>query len=147
MEIDIRPMAAGDLEASAELEAMCFTTPWSLQAFRDSLDKPDIYMFYVAYMEGKLAAQAGLILSFDEADVTNVAVRPEYRKKGVASELLVELMKAGSLRGVRNYSLEVRAGNLPAIALYEKLGFKTEGLRKGFYREPVEDALIMWKRS
>ena len=147
METEIRPMSENDLEASAELEAMCFSTPWSLQAFKDSLDKPDIYLFRVAYLGDELVAQAGLIMSFDEADVVNVAVKPEYRKRGIASGLLNELMRAGSERGVKDYTLEVRAGNHGAIALYEKLGFKTEGIRKDFYREPVEDALIMWKRS
>ena len=140
-------MSENDLEASAELEAMCFSTPWSLQAFKDSLDKPDIYLFRVAYLGDELVAQAGLIMSFDEADVVNVAVKPEYRKRGIASGLLNELMRAGSERGVKDYTLEVRAGNHGAIALYENLGFKTEGIRKDFYREPVEDALIMWKRS
>ena len=147
METEIRPMSENDLEASAELEAMCFSTPWSLQAFKDSLDKPDIYLFRVAYLGDELVAQAGLIMSFDEADVINVAVKPEYRKQGIASGLLNELMRAGSERGVNDYTLEVRAGNHGAIALYEKLGFKSEGIRKDFYREPVEDALIMWKRS
>ncbi len=147
METEIRPMSENDLEASAELEAMCFSTPWSLQAFKDSLDKPDIYLFRVAYLGDELVAQAGLIMSFDEADVVNVAVKPEYRKRGIASGLLNELMRAGSARGVKDYTLEVRAGNHAAIALYENLGFKTEGIRKDFYREPVEDALIMWKRS
>ncbi|MCR5011915.1 MAG: ribosomal protein S18-alanine N-acetyltransferase [Lachnospiraceae bacterium] len=147
METEIRPMSENDLEASAELEAMCFSTPWSLQAFKDSLDKPDIYLFRVAYLGDELVAQAGLIMSFDEADVVNVAVKPEYRKRGIASGLLNELMRAGSERGVKDYTLEVRAGNHGAIALYENLGFKTEGIRKDFYREPVEDALIMWKRS
>ena len=147
METEIRPMSENDLEASAELEAMCFSTPWSLQAFKDSLDKPDIYLFRVAYLGDELVAQAGLIMSFDEADVVNVAVKPEYRKQGIASGLLNELMRAGSERGVNDYTLEVRAGNHGAIALYEKLGFKSEGIRKDFYREPVEDALIMWKRS
>ena len=147
MEIEIRPMAEMDLEASAGLEAMCFSTPWSLQAFRESLDKPDIYLFHVAYMENELVAQAGLIMSFDEADVVNVAVKPEYRKQGIAYDLLTELMQAGNARGIKDYTLEVRAGNRAAAALYEKLGFKTEGIRKNFYREPVEDALIMWKRS
>ena len=147
MEIDIRPMTADGLTASAELETMCFSTPWSIQAFKDSLDKPEIYLFRVAYIGSELVAQAGLILSFDEADVVNVAVKPEYRKNGIAFELLNELMKAGSEKGVKDFTLEVRAGNQAAIALYEKLGFKTEGIRKDFYREPVEDALIMWKRS
>ena len=147
METEIRPMSENDLEASAELEAMCFSTPWSLQAFKDSLDKPDIYLFRVAYLGDELVAQAGLIMSFDEADVVNVAVKPEYRKRGIASGLLYELMRAGSERGVKDYTLEVRAGNHGAIALYENLGFKSEGIRKDFYREPVEDALIMWKRS
>ena len=79
--------------------------------------------------------------------MVNVAVKPEYRKRGIASGLLNELMRAGSERGVKDYTLEVRAGNHGAIALYENLGFKSEGIRKDFYREPVEDALIMWKRS
>ena len=67
METEIRPMSENDLEASAELEAVCFSTPWSLQAFKDSLDKPDIYLFRVAYLGDELVAQAGLIMSFDEA--------------------------------------------------------------------------------
>lgn len=140
-------MTAEDLTASAELETMCFSTPWSLQAFKDSLDKPEIYLFRVAYIGSELVAQAGLIFSLDEADVVNVAVKPEYRKNGIAFELLNELMKAGREKGVKDFTLEVRAGNQAAITLYEKLGFKTEGIRKDFYREPVEDALIMWKRS
>ncbi|MGN1170141.1 MAG: GNAT family N-acetyltransferase, partial [Lachnospiraceae bacterium] len=77
---------------------------------------------------------------------TNVAVHPDCRNRGIAGVMLAELLHRGSLMGIEAFTLEVRAGNGSAIRLYEKAGFVTEGIRKGFYDEPKEDALIMWKR-
>ena len=82
-----------------------------------------------------------------DADITNVMVREDHRRAGIAEEMLKELMERSKEIGARNFTLEVRASNLPAIRLYEKLGFKSEGVRPGFYEHPKEDAVIYWIRS
>ena len=105
--------------------------------------KETIYL--VAYEKDILAGYCGLLQSFDEADITNVAVVEKFRKKGVATELLEQLFLRGYERGIENFTLEVRVGNAPAIHLYEKLGFERSGIRPNFYEKPKEDALIMWK--
>ena len=105
--------------------------------------KETIYL--VAYEKEILAEYCGLLQSFDEADITNVAVVEKFRGKGVATELLEQLFLRGYERGIENFTLEVRVGNAPAIHLYEKLGFERSGIRPNFYEKPKEDALIMWK--
>ena len=125
--LEIRAMQAEDLEAVVRTESQIFSRPWSRKGFEDALrQKETIYL--VAYEKDILAGYCGLLQSFDEADITNVAVVEKFRKKGVATELL-----------------EVRVGNAPAIHLYEKLGFERSGIRPNFYEKPKEDALIMWK--
>ena len=145
MEYEIRPMTYADLDDVASIEAATFSEPWTKKDFEDALENP-FYLYYVATVEGNVIATAGLIITIDEATVTNVAVLGEYRKNGVAYRLLRELMAAGHEVGVESFTLEVRSGNAPAIGLYEKLGFVNEGIRPGFYDKPKEDALIYWKR-
>nr|WP_308627189.1 ribosomal protein S18-alanine N-acetyltransferase [uncultured Eisenbergiella sp.] len=142
----IRRMVRDDLTQAASLEQKCFgTDAWSLQAFADALE--DANALYLSGMEeGTLVAYCGIWKSFEDGDITNVAVEEIHRKKGYARQLLKQLMKEASLSGVENFTLEVRESNLPAIRLYESLGFVTEGVRKDFYRNPKENALIMWKR-
>ena len=89
----------------------------------------------------------GLLRSFDEADVMNVAVAPDFRNRGVGRRMLQELMRRGTGRGIRRYTLEVRQSNDAAIHLYEKLGFASVGIRKNFYEKPTEAAVIMWTSS
>ena len=96
--------------------------------------------------EGRLIACCGIWQSFEDGDITNVAVEEGSRRKGCARRLLLELMRRAKLCGVENFTLEVRESNLPAVRLYESLGFTVEGNRKNFYRDPAENALIMWKR-
>ena len=84
---------------------------------------------------------------FGEGEITNVAVHPDFRGAGIAGRMFGTLIEESLLRGMTAFTLEVRAGNLPAIALYRKFGFGTEGVRAGFYENPVEDALIMWRRE
>ena len=88
----------------------------------------------------------GLWKSFEEADICNVAVREGYRRQGVARRMLLFLMDLGSRAGIERYTLEVRRSNLPALRLYEKLGFSVEAVRRNFYENPAEDALLLWKR-
>ena len=92
-----------------------------------------------------LAGCCGVWLSFEEGEIMNVAVRKEYRRKGVAGRLMKELLSRAEKRGAARFILEVREGNLPAIRLYESLGFLHAGRRRNFYSDPAEDALIMIK--
>ncbi len=129
----------------AEIEAAVFSEPWSYQSFLDTLGK-EIYTFYVALCDGKVVGMAGLIKSCDEATVTNVAIIKEWRRQNIAENLLSELMNDAKKKGTVNFTLEVRESNKAAICLYEKLGFRNEGRRPGFYTKPNEAALIYWKR-
>ena len=145
--MEIRRMRREDLTQAAALEEKCFgADAWSMQAFADALeDENALYLTCIVDEEG-LIAYCGIWRSFEDGDITNVAVDERYRKKGFARLLLRELMQKSAASGVENFTLEVRESNLPAIRLYESLGFVTEGIRKNFYRNPNENALIMWKR-
>ena len=113
----------------------------------EACDKED-YLYLVAVDEtGHAVGMCGLIIGLFEAEVTNVAVHPDYRGQGIAQKLMSALMKAGASQGVKEYTLEVRVSNLAAIHVYEAHGFVGEGIRPGFYRMPTENALIMWKRE
>ena len=143
--LNVRRMTEADVPCAAALEAACFSEPWSEKSFLDAIrDRNTLYL--VAEDCGKIVGMCGLWQSFDEADVMNVAVDPAFRRCGVADALMGNLFLLGKERGISAFTLEVRSSNRPAIALYEKLGFVTEGIRKNFYSKPVEDALIMWKR-
>ena len=141
----IRPMEERDIAQAARIEAESFSTPWSAEAFRKSLAL-DYTIFLTAEWEGRVAGYCGCYVSLEEAEITNVAVKEELRGRGIARALLLELLRQGEARGAKAVLLEVRAGNAPAIRLYEGLGFEREGLRRNFYEQPREDALVMWKR-
>lgn len=143
--ISFRPMTEQDTEAAAQLEALSSREPWSRKAYADALNNADAF-YLAACRNGSLVGCCGLWQSFEDADICNVVVAESCRRRGIAERMLLTLMEEGRKRGVLNFTLEVRCGNIPAIRLYEKLGFVTEGVRKGFYRNPKEDALIMWKR-
>ena len=141
-----RPMQENDLDTVTALEAAAFSKPWQRKDFADALNSPN-YLYYVAEQDGQVIANAGLIMSIDEADLTNVTTAEACRGRGIAKMLLENLMQAAKERGIVAFTLEVRAGNAAAIALYEKLGFVCEGRRKNFYTAPAEDALIYWLRE
>ncbi|MBR2950603.1 MAG: ribosomal protein S18-alanine N-acetyltransferase [Lachnospiraceae bacterium] len=143
--IQIRQMTEADTAAAAALEAACFSQPWSEKSFLDALHNPNT-LYLMAEADGRFAGMCGLWQSFDEADIMNVAVDPAFRRQKIAELLMEELMRRGQLRGITAFTLEVRASNEAAIGLYEKCGFITEGVRKNFYENPTENALIMWKR-
>ncbi len=141
-------MKEEDIDQVAAIEARTFSEPWSSEGFREELDSPDaLYLCVREKADGPVLGYCGFIRSFEDADIVNVAVDAPFRGRGIAREMLTRLMEAGRRRGVENYTLEVRAGNTAAIALYEKLGFHSVGKRPGFYTKPREDALIMWKRG
>ena len=128
----------------AELEKICFSDPWSENSVASELKNP-LSCWLVAEEEGVVAGYIGSQTVMDESDMMNVAVHPDHRRKGIAAALVNELVEALKKRESHCLTLEVRASNEPAKALYEKLGFTQVGLRKNYYRNPKEDALILRK--
>lgn len=143
-EFTVRKMNHGDISRIAELEKLCFSEPWSENALSESLDAGTL--FFVAQDKGEVIGYIGISVISGEGYITNVAVFPEYRKKGVASALLSRVLRLKNEMPLEFVSLEVRASNDAAISLYNKVGFLECGRRKGFYRNPTEDAIIMTRR-
>lgn len=141
--VTIRSMTVDDIPAVIEIERLSFTTPWTSHAFRLEM-KNRLAVYRVALMVGKVAAYGGMWLILDEAHVTNVAVHPDYRGHGLGQRIMEALIREARDRNLRHMTLEVRAGNEPAISLYKKLGFRMAGIRPGYYQDTREDALIMW---
>ena len=142
-------MKMDDCPEAAKLESVIFgSDAWTKEDFQESLCCD--YAVYAVARDtdtGRMIACAGIRNMCGDGDITNVLVDREYREQGIAENLLRYLMQEGKAIGVRNFTLEVRSSNTPAIRLYEKLGFVSEGVRPGFYDNPKEDALIFWKRE
>ena len=143
LHVRIVPMTADHLDEVAELERICFSTPWSRNMLAEELDNA-LSAFLVALDDGgHVAGYAGLQVVLDEGYITNIAVRPECRRQGVAAKLLQVFLDFAQGNRLAFLTLEVRASNEPALALYEKLGYRRMGLRKNYYEHPKEDAVIM----
>ncbi len=140
----IRQMTEEDVAAVAALEAENFSRPWSYDAFSKTLSDEN-YIVIIAKDTDALLGYCVLLCTGEEADITNVCTASAARGKGVATGMLTALMEAGKSRGVAEFFLEVREGNVPARALYTKLGFEEIGLRKNYYEEPREHAVLMKK--
>lgn len=141
-----RKLRTEDVPFISRLEEETFSMPWSADSFLRMIEKEDT-AYFVAEEDGRILGGCGLLLIAGEGNITNVVVAPEARKRGVATGLLTYLLAEGSRAGLYAYTLEVRVSNAAAIRLYEKLGFVSEGIRPGFYEKPVEDAMIMWRRT
>ena len=128
----------------AALEAVCFRDPWSENSVASELSNP-LSHWLVAVEDDAVLGYIGSQTVLDESDMMNVAVSPAHRRKGIAEALVLALADALREKGSAKLTLEVRASNAPAITLYEKLDFKPIGLRKNYYRNPKEDALILQK--
>ncbi|OAT79958.1 ribosomal protein S18-alanine N-acetyltransferase [Desulfotomaculum copahuensis] len=144
MKIVIGEMRPEHLAQVAAIEKESFTTPWSREAFDYELTQNDFAIYLVALNGEQVAGYAGLWLILDEAHVTNVAVHAAFRGRGLGMMLMLELMRRAALAGAARMTLEVRASNHTARRLYERLGFKERGRRRGYYTDTNEDALIMW---
>lgn len=140
----VRPIDYKHIKQIAKLEEICFSTPWTEDGITESFERGT--KFFVAEKDGEVLGYVGISAVLDEGYITNVAVFPEARQKGVASALLNFLFRFAKEKGLVFISLEVRESNTPAISLYSKFGFKQEGVRKNFYSHPQENALIMTKR-
>ena len=138
-----RLMEEKDLEQVCEIENTIFSQPWTRKDFLDSINNSQ--HIYVVAEEGDIVAgYCGLWMVAGEGQINNVAVREDFRKKGVGYGMLSYLLELGREKNQASFTLEVRASNEAAIRLYEKLGFHSSGIRKGFYEKPREDANIMW---
>lgn len=140
----IVPMEAGHIPALAEIERLCFSTPWLPRMLEEELHNPAA-VFRVALAGGVPAGYAGMTHVCGEGYIDNVAVHPDYRRLGVASALLCGLDGYARTHGFSLLTLEVRVSNFPAVRVYERAGFARQGVRPGFYDRPREDAIIMTK--
>ena len=146
MAVRIVPMKTEHLDAVAELERTCFTMPWSRNALAEELDNA-LSAFLVALdEEERVVGYAGLQVVLDEGYITNVAVRPDCRRRGVAGRLLDVFERFAEGNHLAFLTLEVRAGNYAAIALYGRHGYRGVGRRKNYYEHPREDAVIMTRK-
>ena len=146
--MEIRRLSLQDLDAIVEIENAVYPTPWSRSMFAGELAKPSSICLGAFEAEGEEGALVGyLVVSryVDAWHVMNVAVSPSYRRRGIATALLDRLFELTAGDGRRGYTLEVRVSNRHAIELYERLGFKARGIRRGYYTDNREDALIMWR--
>ena len=143
MTYTVVPMTYYHVPQAAELERLCFADPWSERMLREHLDNQCAAAIAAVGEDGTLLGYAGLLVVLDEGYITNVAVRPAYRRQGIASDLLGVFERFARGHQLAFLTLEVRASNAAAIALYEKMGYARVGVRKNYYEHPREDAVIM----
>jgi ribosomal-protein-alanine N-acetyltransferase len=144
--VELRRLEMRDLNAIEGIERASYPTPWSRSMFASELAKPSSICLGAFDLETDVLAGYLVISRYVDAwHVMNVAVAPEHRRQGIATTLLERLFEVTAGRGRRGYTLEVRISNIGAVALYGRLGFKPRGVRRGYYTDNREDALIMWK--
>lgn len=143
--VSIRPMELADIPAVLVVDRSSFPTPWSAKAFQGEL-KANVYAHYfVAERDGEVVGYAGVWTVLDEAHVTNIAVHPDHRRLGIGRLLLATLVTRAIEQGCDSIMLEVRKSNHTAQKLYRDFGFEPRGIRRGYYTDNNEDAIIMWK--
>ena len=142
---NIAVMSGRHIEAVAELEKQCFTSPWSYNAFLSELLNP-YAIYFVAEKDSETVGFAGMHVILDEGYITNVAVSPYHRKQGIADDLIFALENHAADIKITLITLEVRESNFGAIHLYNKHGYEQVGIRKEFYTLPTENAILMTKK-
>ena len=147
MNLIIRQAEEKDIKPMAEMDILCFSVPWSEDSFTSEIKVNRIAFYIVAEVDNRLAGYAGLWRIVDEGHITNVAVHPDFRRKGIGEALVSVLLEHTVKQGIVSHTLEVRVSNFSAIALYTKLGFEPAGLRKNYYDDNGEDAIIMWRKQ
>jgi ribosomal-protein-alanine N-acetyltransferase len=145
VKLELRRLQLADLDAIERIERASYPTPWSRSMFASELAKPSSLSLGAVDETGRLVGYLVLSRYVDAWHVMNVAVAPESRRRGIASALLRRLLDQTKDDGQRGYTLEVRVSNVGAISLYQRFGFRPKGVRRGYYTDNREDALIMWR--
>ena len=140
-----RTLSEVDVDEIVAIEAAAFSNPWTRPMYIRELQNPDVSFLYVLRMDNRIAGFCSFWLILDELHINNLAIRHEYRERGLGTEILKEVLQAGASRGAERATLEVRRSNAPARRLYERLGFEVAATRPNYYVNPPEDALILWK--
>lgn len=144
-ELIVRKGIASDVDDIEALEKICFASPWSRESLLYELTENPMATYIVAELENRVIGYVGIWAIVDEGHITNVAVSPNYRRMQVGSALIKTMLDVTIKAGISQHTLEVRAGNESAKGLYRKFGFEEAGLRKGYYEDNGEDAIIMWR--
>lgn len=142
--VNIRQMNIDDTLQVYNIEKMIFSLPWSQKSFMEACQKPE-NIYLVALIEGQVVGYCGMWTVMEEGNITNMAVAWQHRRNGIAFLLMKEMERIAAPKGITAFFLEVRESNVNAIKLYEKMEYKSIGIRKNFYEKPVENAIIMSK--
>ena len=145
MEYTVCAVTAAHIPQIEALERQCFSMPWTAELLQSQMKGSQHEFIAAVSPEGNVLGYVGMMYVLDEGYISNVAVSPEHRRQGIADKLIDRLCIICEGLSLSFVTLEVRAGNAPAIALYEKHGFRRVGLRKNYYERPKEDALLMTK--
>lgn len=140
----VRPMYIDDLKTILEIEHVSFATPWSLESFQAELKDNEYARYLCLELEGQVIGYMGLWFILDEGHITNIAITPNHRGQRWGEFLMRSVMDKMAEQGMERMTLEVRVSNSPAQSLYMRLGFAIAGVRKGYYADNGEDAMIMW---
>lgn len=140
------PLRPEHIDQMARMEELCFSVPWSRAMLEQELENPMAHYVVCTDQTGRVLGYIGSRIVLDSADITNVAVDPDYRRQGLGFELVNRMLEEMLLRGVSSVLLEVRESNLPARGCYARAGFVPVGRRKGYYDKPKEDALLMGRQ-
>jgi len=143
--INIEPMTLEHLDDVFEIERNSFSVPWTYESLKDEITKNKMAHYFIAKNNNIIAGYAGMWHVVNEGHITNIAVAEERRNQGIGTKLIEQLITFANENKMIGLTLEVRFNNAAAQRLYLKQGFKTAGLRKGYYADTKEDALIMWK--
>lgn len=143
--LKVVPMKKNHLSRVLEIERVSFPTPWSRDTYLNEIRDNQLAHYYVCLLNNKVIGYAGMWLIIDEAHVTTIAVEPTFRGKQLGKVLLTELLARAMIMGADKATLEVRPSNQVAQSLYKRMGFVPAGLRRGYYSDTQEDAIIMWK--
>jgi ribosomal-protein-alanine N-acetyltransferase len=144
--IVFRFMREEDIDQVLEIEHASFATPWSREAFYNELNMNKFAVYIVLEVDGRVVGYCGVWVVIDEAHVTNIALLPEYRGRKFGEALMQNLFDVARTMGAKSMTLEVRVTNYVAQSMYRKFGFQKGGLRKNYYTDNQEDALVMWVR-
>ena len=146
-DVIIRQATVEDVDDIYEIEKLCFPDPWSRDALVYEFTENPRAFYIVAELDEMVVGYAGLWWIADEGHITNVAVKPGYRNRHIGEGIINIMIDFTSQEGIKHHTLEVRPSNTAAINLYQKFGFRTEGVRKEYYANNKEDALIMWRHE